>query len=472
MTHPDRLGKYPITGVIGEGAMGVVYKGFDPVIERPVAIKTVHKQLVRSEDPASSFAARFRNEAQAVGRLTHPGIVAIYEYGEDGDTAFIAMEYVEGRTLSQLLASTPLPNEPTILRVMDQLLDALHCAHQAGVWHRDIKPANIIITARGQLKVTDFGIARIENNALTLVTSIIGTPGYIAPEQYVGAPLDHRIDIFAAGVLLYRMLTGNSPFAGPPEAVMYKTVNEEPQPPSLATGGRRSASFDAVVARALAKKPEDRHASAADFRQALRQAAGAAPAPPADAAPAMAPAPQPVAAGNAFEATQAATSPSGGTLLSASSIAGWDASALAPLERTLAAVLGPMAKLMVRQAARHCTDMASLIDRVADGIADARDREAFLAGAAAHRTQAPATAAPAVSTTPPMTDPGGPLPSGVIGHALRVLTAHMGPIARVVIKKVAARAQSADEFYALLANEAAESVDRKRLLKQLRSRME
>jgi serine/threonine protein kinase len=475
MTHPQRLGKYPITAVIGEGAMGVVYKAFDPVIERPVAIKTIHKRLAGSDDAAASYAARFRNEAQAVGRLSHPGIVAIYEYGEDADTAFIAMEYVEGRTLSQLLASTPLPNEPTIVRVMDQLLDALDCAHRAGVWHRDIKPANIIVTASGQLKVTDFGIARIESNALTLVTSIIGTPGYIAPEQYLGLPLDHRIDVFAAGVLMYRMLTGNSPFAGAPEAVMYKTVHEEPTPPSRVDGSKRSVPFDAVIATALAKKPEARYASAAAFRQALRAAAGAPAAQAHDATQTLPfPPPLPPAVSPAPTPTHPGSLPSVGTLLSASSIAGWDASALAPIERALATLLGPMAKLLVRQAARDCTDLASLSARVAETIPDAKDRAAFLKRVASTPAGTrPPTAAPAVaSTTPPMTDPGGPLPSTVISHALRVLTVHMGPIARIVIKKAAVQAQTPDEFYQLLAEAAADGVDRKRLLKQLRSRME
>jgi serine/threonine protein kinase len=374
MKHPVRLGKYPIVDVIGAGAMGVVYKALDPMIQRPVAIKTIHRALAATDSSAESWAARFRNEAQAVGRFSHPNIVAIYEYGEDGDSAFIAMEYVEGRTLAQLLVSTPLPNEPTVVRVMDQLLDALDCAHRAGVWHRDIKPANLILTAQGQLKLTDFGIARIEEQALTLVTSIIGTPGYIAPEQYLGRPLDHRIDLFAAGVLLYRMLTGNSPFAGPPEAVMYKTVNEHPVAPSRLEGSKRSPAFDAVVAKALAKHPDDRFGGAAEFRQALRQAA----------------------------------------------------SLVAPaVEATLAPV----------------------------------------------SAQAPgaSTATFATTTTPPLTDPGGPLPSTVIRHALRVLTGHMGPIARIVVKKAVVRAQTVDGFYAALADEAADGVDRKRLLKQLQA---
>jgi serine/threonine-protein kinase len=475
---PERLGKYPITGVIGEGAMGVVYKAVDPVIQRPVAIKTIHRQLAREDDSPSSFAARFRNEAQAVGRLSHPGIVAIYEYGEDADTAFIAMEYVEGRNLSQLLSATPMPNDGTILRVMDQLLDALACAHRAGVWHRDIKPANLIITTAGQVKVTDFGIARIENQALTQVTSLIGTPGYIAPEQYTGATLDHRMDIFAAGVLMYRMLTGHTPFAGSPEAVMYKTVNEMPAPPSQATDGKRPVYFDAVVAKALAKHPDQRYASAAEFRQALWQAAGVvAPASHVDTsrpAPGVDPEATTI---HRPEAPSPTTVPSGGTLLSAASIGGWTAGELAPVERALAVSLGPMAKLLVRQAARTCGDVASLTRRVAEQIPDAKERAAFAARVASLEEPAArsgATAAPAVTaaTAPPITGPVGALPATVITHSLRVLSGHMGPIARIVIKKTAGRAQTVDQFYALLAEQAADGEERKQLLHQLRTRME
>jgi serine/threonine protein kinase len=162
MSHPDRLGKYAITGVLGEGAMGVVYKGYDAGIARSVAIKTVHHRLLGDDAALDSFAARFRNEAQAVGRLSHPGIVAIYDYGQDGGTTYIAMEFVEGRNLAQIIAATPRLPEADVLRLMDQLLDALDCAHRHGVLHRDVKPANLLVTADWQLKVTDFGIARID----------------------------------------------------------------------------------------------------------------------------------------------------------------------------------------------------------------------------------------------------------------------------------------------------------------------
>jgi serine/threonine-protein kinase len=350
----------------------VVYKGMDPVIGRPVAIKTIRTRLPAVDATGTHLPVRFRNEAQAVGRLQHPAIVAIYEYGEDNGTAFIAMEYVEGRTLSSLLAATPMPDEPTLVRVMAQLLDALHCAHKAGVWHRDIKPANVIVTASGDVKVTDFGIARVDDEALTVVTAIVGTPGYIAPEQYLGQPIDHRIDIFAAGVLLYRLLTGDSPFAGRPDAVMFKTVHGAPPVPSVVTAGRRPAAYDAVVAKALAKRRDDRYASAADFRRALLDASNI---DPTTISRAVSLPPLPPAPPSTPTTTAAASS---GSLLSATRIGDWDAAALAPFEQALARAVGPLAKVLVRRAAQRCPDAASLIAAVATHIDDAEERAAFL----------------------------------------------------------------------------------------------
>jgi serine/threonine-protein kinase len=487
MTHPERLGKYPITGVLGEGAMGVVYKGFDPGIRRPVAIKTIRKQLSDDND-AASFAARFRNEAQAVGRLSHPGIVAIYEYGEEGDTTYIAMEFVEGKNLSQILAGTPMLVEADILRVMDQLLDALDCAHRHGVWHRDIKPANLIVTSRGQVKVTDFGIARIESLALTQVTSVIGTPGYMAPEQYNGLKLDQRVDIFAAGVILYRMLAGRLPFAGTPETVMYKILNETPLPPSRAAAAEaaRPVWFDPIVAKALAKDPAQRFQSAADFRQALADGASrfgtgydstlviaspaaapppivplAAPITPA-AAPSTGAPPSPLTAGTGDSGGKT----TGGTLLTASSISGWDVKTLAPIETALATVIGPVAKVMVRQAARICPDMATLTARVAEQIGDLRERERFLTQMA---TLPPMAAPmPAGAATGPSGAMQAALSPAVIEQATRVMTAYMGPIARIVTRKASAQATSIDHFYGLLAEEVNDGSERVKVLQALR----
>ena len=275
--QPGRLGKYTLTAVLGEGAMGTVYKGIDPLIHRPVAVKVIRKHLFDVSASKLTAAQRFRNEAQAAGRLSHPGIVGVYEYGEDNGDPFIAMEYVEGTSLSRYMALPDRLPEPDMLSVMAQLLDALHYAHEQGVWHRDIKPNNIIITPDGRVKIADFGIARIESSAPTQIqtTMLIGSPGYIAPERYTGdTPPDRRVDIFSCGALLYHLLTGKSPFSGTDSEVMYKVLQLDPTPPSQSGAWPTPARcYDAIVAKALAKRPDDRYATAKELRDALTSVA-------------------------------------------------------------------------------------------------------------------------------------------------------------------------------------------------------
>ena len=230
--------------------MGVVYKGFDPDIKRTVALKTIRRQFGAASE--GTAAARFRNEAQAAGRLTHPGIVAVYDFGEDEDVAFIAMEFVEGHTLAHYLANKLRFTDEDIPGVICQVLDALDHAHEQGVWHRDIKPANIIMARNGKLKVADFGIARIEDAGLTQANVMIGTPTYMAPEQFLGTPMDRRVDVYATGVLLYLLLTGRPPFMGSQEQLMYKVVHEAPVLPRQVEGANRPHFYDAILARALA----------------------------------------------------------------------------------------------------------------------------------------------------------------------------------------------------------------------------
>ena len=267
--HPAQLGKYRITEVLGEGAMGVVYKGFDPDIQRTVALKTIRTSLDADDDSPGAPASRFRNEAQAAGRLGHPGIVAVYDFGRTEQVAFIAMEFVEGRSLASYLSARVRFTDTDIPGIMSQLLDALGHAHEKGVWHRDVKPGNIIMMTSGRLKVADFGIARIESQNLTQTHYMVGTPSHMAPEQFLGKAMDRRVDIYGAGVVLYQLLTGRAPFAGTTEALMYKVVNENPVPPSMVEGANRPGWFDAVIARALAKRPEERFADTDEFKRAL-----------------------------------------------------------------------------------------------------------------------------------------------------------------------------------------------------------
>src|SRR2546430_7873037 len=231
MAEPQTLGKYEIQSVLGKGAMGVVYKAFDPHIERVVAIKTVRKDLV-DPDLAAQFMGRFKNEARAAGRLHHPNIVGVYEYGEDDKVAFIAMEYVDGTGLREYLNRKARFEFGQLVAITLQLLQALEFAHVRGVVHRDIKPANLILTAGGALKVADFGIARIDTSSLTTMGMVMGTPSYMSPEQCQGQAVDRRSDLFSAGVVFYELVAGEKPFAGAIETIAYKICHETPRPPS------------------------------------------------------------------------------------------------------------------------------------------------------------------------------------------------------------------------------------------------
>jgi tRNA A-37 threonylcarbamoyl transferase component Bud32 len=272
MAQPERLGKYDIVEVLGKGAMGVVFKGFDPDIDRTVAIKTVRKELIEEEDRAGMALARFKNEARAAGRLSHTGIVAVYDYGESGSIAYIAMEFVQGNSLREYFNRGTRFAERDAISVMVQLLDALQHAHDQGVWHRDIKPANMIIMTSGKVKIADFGIARIDTSTLTQTGVVMGSPGYMAPEQYAGGKVDRRADLFAAGVVMYQLLTGARPFAGSVESIPYKICHVEPPLPSEAEPDRGWERYNAVITRALAKKPEDRFQTADEFRAGILEA--------------------------------------------------------------------------------------------------------------------------------------------------------------------------------------------------------
>ena len=454
MPQPPRsLGKYPILGQLGKGAMGVVYKSFDPVIRRPVALKTIRKELLDDEQEAAAFGARFRNEAQAAGRLLHPGIVAVYEYGEDAHFAFIAMEYVEGSSLRQYFERKVRFEERDLVSIMAQLLEALQYAHERGVWHRDIKPANIIIMSNGRVKVADFGIARVESSTLTQVGVVMGTPGFIAPEQYLGLEIDHRVDLFAAGVVLYELLTGMPPFSGSKESVMYKVCHQAPQPPSTLAGDSSYARFDPVVMRALAKRTHDRYASAAEFRSDLL-AAHDQPVSPTVSEETLIRG----AAGHAGESREASPprgsdrrSPTPHGLGGVSTMptemlkaAGWNVGELDVIERHLARLVGPIARIMVRRAAREARDVASLIQILAGQLPSTSDRARFLqqnarvATAGGGRSTADRVedndatvfpgAAAAVATAPTADE---------VARAARLLAVHLGPIAQVLVRQAA-----------------------------------
>ncbi len=248
--------------------MGTVYKAVDPLIERTVAIKTIKLDL--SKEELAEFEERFYREAKSAGRLNHSNIVTIYDVGETGDIAYIAMEYLEGESLREKLDSGVVLPIEMIVGIAAGIASALDYAHENNVVHRDIKPANIMITPNHDVKIMDFGIAQIPTGSRTQLGTVLGSPKYMAPEQVEGLATDGRTDIFALGVVLYEMLTGTTPFNGDNlSAILHKILNENPAPPS-SLNPRVPPVFDRIISRALAKRPEDRYPSARAFAGDLR----------------------------------------------------------------------------------------------------------------------------------------------------------------------------------------------------------
>ena len=260
-------GRYRIEANIGSGGMAVVYRGFDPVLNRTVAIKVLNPQFASD----ANFVERFRREAQAAARLNHPNIVGVYDHGADDGTQYIVMEFIEGRTLAAALDAGRRPNPAQAAEVTQHICDALTAAHAQGVIHRDIKPENVMVTRDGTVKVMDFGIARLLSGPETApqTSAVLGTASYLSPEQAQGQPVDARTDIYSLGTVLYEMLAGRPPFTGEsPVAIAYKQVNEAPVPPS-GLNAEVSPSLDAVVMRSLAKNPANRYQTAGEFAEDL-----------------------------------------------------------------------------------------------------------------------------------------------------------------------------------------------------------
>ena len=267
MPNPEYIGKYRVDGVLGQGGMGTVYRAFDLAIQRPVAIKTVNKA---SLDPINLQYAlmRFRHEAQAVGRLTHPRIAAIYDYGEDADIAYIVMELVTGKSLFQHMQEQAHFALKEIGEIVRQLLDGLGYAHEQGVVHRDIKPSNLLVNADGRIKITDFGIARIDTSTLTQVGEIMGSPGYMAPEQFLGTEIDARSDVYSVGIIAFELLVGKRPFTGSNAEIMRAVLNDYPPAPS-SFNSQISAQLDWALHKALAKEKDERFQNAQEFSDAF-----------------------------------------------------------------------------------------------------------------------------------------------------------------------------------------------------------
>jgi len=277
MNEPTQFGRYQIVRVLGRGAMGLVYEGLDPRLDRQVAIKVISTAALADGELRASYSARFIQEAQAVARLNHPHIVTLYDFGEENGVAYMVMELVRGEELAAYFdMSQDFHLDFTLedaVRMSCELLDALGYAHRNGVIHRDVKPANVMLSHDLRVKLTDFGVARMAAvNVDQTDADMVGTPSFMSPEQITGQAVGPQSDLFAAGIILYQFLTNERPFRGSGVfAVQQKILYEQPVPPSV-LNPLLSPAFDHIVARALAKRPEDRYPSAAAFREDLRRA--------------------------------------------------------------------------------------------------------------------------------------------------------------------------------------------------------
>jgi len=489
MATLDRIGKYRIDGVLGSGAMGVVYKAYDADIARTVALKTIRHELLDGMQEAD-IVARFRNEAQASGRLVHPNIVAVYDFGTYNNTTYIAMEYVDGTPLNAFLVKDVPMDLAASITCITQLLRALDYAHARGVVHRDIKPANILITGDAQVKITDFGIAKIESSTLTQVGAVIGTPSYMSPEQFKGEPVDGRSDLFAVGIVLYQMLTGVRPFSGPASTVMHQIIHENPPRPSERQPALHPA-FDAVLARAMAKRVEDRYPGAQAFLDALNaaymQQTGGVPLTDEDnertvLAFQRPESPEPARPAHPAAASQHGSQPAGtGSASSLTAAPEWLQGLAPDLQTALSTQIGPVAKLVLKNAARDAIDLDDLCNRLLPHIGSDAGRVQFqdslreikkkhglstlstMSGRSQTGTGRPATQLTQMTGMPTLLQ----LSPELMEAAQMKLAVYVGPIAKVLARRASKMTGNADEFYRLLAENLPDPQERARFLKDV-----
>jgi eukaryotic-like serine/threonine-protein kinase len=264
-----KYGRYNIVSQLGKGSMGEVFLAHDPHIDRKVALKVLKKDHLASK----AIVNRFIKEAKAIGRLSHPGIVGVYDVGKDHGTIFIAMEFLEGQPLNEAMRTQKF-STAEIVNLCRQVAEALDYAHQRGIVHRDIKPSNLILTENGQVKLTDFGIAHFEDASLTLKTragDILGTPAYMSPEQIGGKPVDNRSDLYSLGVILYELLTGRRPFAANSLAALFKAITDHKVTPPVKAKPSIPKGMSAVVLKTMEKDPGRRYQTGAQLVSALNR---------------------------------------------------------------------------------------------------------------------------------------------------------------------------------------------------------
>ncbi len=432
LPEPERIGRYIVQSTLGRGAMGVIYKAHDPVIDRTIAIKLVHADLLDGTD-RTEYVARFQAEARAAGRCSHPNVVAVYDFAMHGENPYLAMEFIDGVTLSQVEKNGRRFSIPEIIDLMGQMLDGLGAAHALGVVHRDIKPANVMLTALGRVKVTDFGISRIDTSVLTDAGEILGTPSYMSPEQCRGEAVDARSDLFSAGVVLYELVTGHKPFTGSSQHELWRKLLDQAPPDPEQFRSDAPGFLLEVIRRSLAKQPGDRFASAREMAAALRGT--------------------PFTPGLEVDLTVIDTQAN-----RVSDDPVLDSLQISTIERQLARIVGPIATVMVRRAARTADSVQTLCRMLASGIEQDDRRAQFHKDVLDIMDQTGRTGLTTSKRTA--------LSEAEMEQAQRALTRCMGPIARILVKRNATGCVNAHQLWQRLAEQIENAGDRAEFLRQ------
>lgn len=444
---PETVGKYRVDDIIGRGAIGVVYKGFDPQICRPVAIKSLRREVLVAVEDQNALLARFASEARSAGRCQHPNIVTVFDYVEQDESPFIIMEFVDAGTLESVTRSGTLLPLAQVCEVMVQLLAALGHAHDKGVIHRDVKPANILCPAATSIKVTDFGVARFQNLGLTRDGGggAIGTPNYMSPEQFLSRDVDGRSDLFASGIILFQLLTGSKPFpADDIPGLMHKLLNEEP-PQVRQLRPELPDTINSTVKRALARNPTDRFQTAEDFIKALEDALQGSSSAKVERVDLTC-----ITLRSAADLNDVSRSDLSKTM----------AEKLAPetlhfLEESLARSIGPIARVILSREAREATDADKLLNALQRQIPGQDEAERFRKDAEIWLREDRGVAGAQLTAV---------VSEAEMRTATELLLPHIGPLAHVIAEREAATAIGLEDFYEHLARRICDPEEREKFL--------
>jgi eukaryotic-like serine/threonine-protein kinase len=448
------IGRYQIQGLLGRGAMGEVYRARDPVIDRSVAIKIMRRELTTGSG-SEQLLERFRREARAAGRRFHPNIVAIWDFGDDNGRPFLVMELVDGRGLDQIIKSSGRLELSRGVPIIMQVLSALGFAHENGIVHRDIKPSNIMVLQNDHVKVADFGIARIDASEFTIVGDLLGTPAYMAPEQLTGGAVDHRTDLFAAGVILFEMLTGVKPFRGKSITEIMSYMEKRGPEDIRALNPAVPDPLKRVIIKSVAFDAAQRYSDAAQFSQAIAEAV---PAPSGEAqamTPVVVPVPVP---------EPRAQTASGGVSLRPD--------LLREIERDLATYIGPMASIVLKRSVTQTSDVLALYELLGRHVSNSAERAIFLANGRQRAAAQLDRLRPASRPRPEKPAerrafPDHPAVSPNRASLVSIeadLTRYIGPIARILVKRELEKFESLAKFCLVLAAHIPDEKERRAFL--------